>query len=145
MDALDLDAETEPPDGQLAEAVEGVGGGERHAVVRADHVRQAKVFERAFEDGEGESLLRGGQRLTRQEIPTREVGDREGIAVAAIAEQELALVIGAPEGVGRRGPRELGAGGVGTPAAAMLDEAMAIEHRMDGTDGGQVGAGEQLP
>src|ERR1700690_39771 len=56
-DALDLDPETEPPDGQLTEPVDRLGGRERDAVVGPDALRQPKLLERALEDGEGELLL----------------------------------------------------------------------------------------
>jgi hypothetical protein len=58
-----VDAEAEPPDGELAEAIEGVGGGKGHAVVGANGLREAKFLEGALEDGEGEFFLGGGQRL----------------------------------------------------------------------------------
>jgi hypothetical protein len=41
-------------------------------------LREAKLLERALEDGKGEFLLRRQQRLARQQVATREVGDREG-------------------------------------------------------------------
>ena len=57
LDVLDVDAEAESPDGEFAEAIEGVGGGEGHAVIGANGLPEAKFFERALEDGEGEFLL----------------------------------------------------------------------------------------
>ena len=71
-------------------------GGERYAVVGANRLGHAKLFEGALEHGEGELLLRGEQRLTRQEVATGEVGDRQGIAVLAIAQQKFAFVVGTP-------------------------------------------------
>src|SRR5262249_62105783 len=64
------------------------------------------------------------------------VGDGQRIAVAAMTELELALEAGAPQIVGSpaRGQRRA-ARAVARPAAA-LDQAMAIEHRMDGAFGG---------
>src|SRR6184192_1111957 len=66
----------------------------------------------------------------------RHLGPRDGqrVAVGAIGEHELALVIGAPQIVRRVGARErrplrL----VDTPAAA-LDQAMPIQDRVHGTD-----------
>ena len=63
------------------------------------------------------------------------VGDGQWIAVPSIAELELALEVGAPQIIGRgaRGQRRA-ARAVARPAAA-LDQAMAIEHRMDGAFG----------
>ncbi len=60
------------------------------------------------------------------------VGDSQRIAVPAVAELELALEVGAPQiiGVVARGQRRA-ARAVARPAAA-LDQAMAIEDRMDG-------------
>src|SRR5262249_1283214 len=54
LDALDVDAEAEPADGEFAEAVQRVGGGKGHAVVGPDGLREAKFLEGALEDGEGE-------------------------------------------------------------------------------------------
>ncbi len=63
------------------------------------------------------------------------VGDGQRIAVAAVAELELALEVGAPQIVGRGalGQRRA-ARAVARPAAA-LDQAVAIENGMDGALG----------
>jgi len=45
LSALDVGAETQPPHGEFAEAIEGVGGGKGHAVVGANGVREAKFPE----------------------------------------------------------------------------------------------------
>src|SRR5262245_47152744 len=58
LDALDVNAEAQPPDGECAEAIQGVGGGKWHAVVSANGVRKAKFLEGALEDGEGQFSLR---------------------------------------------------------------------------------------
>ena len=47
LDALDLDAEPQPPDRELAEPVEGIGTGEGDAVVGADGLGQAELLETA--------------------------------------------------------------------------------------------------
>ena len=60
LDALDLDAEAQPPDGEFAEAIEGVGRDKGHAVVGANGLGEAKFFERALKHGEGEFLLGRG-------------------------------------------------------------------------------------
>jgi len=84
---------------EFAEAIEGVGRGKGDAVVGANGLREAKLFERALEDGEGEFLLGRRQRLTREEVAAGEVGDRQGVTVAAVAEHERAFVIGTPQSV----------------------------------------------
>ena len=66
LDALDLDAEPQPPDRELAQAEEGVGTGEGHAVVGADGAGQAKLLEGALEDGEGEGFL--GRRQSASQV-----------------------------------------------------------------------------
>src|SRR6266700_2829541 len=56
LDALDLDAEPQPPYGQLRQVEQGVGTGEGHAVVGADGDRQATLCEQPLEGGEGQLL-----------------------------------------------------------------------------------------
>jgi hypothetical protein len=68
LDALDLDAETQPPHRQFAQAVERVRGREGHTVVGPDRVRQPKFLERPREHREGEFLLRGRERFARQQV-----------------------------------------------------------------------------
>jgi hypothetical protein len=58
-------------------------GRKRDAVIGANHLRESKLLERALEDREGEFLLGGQQCLARQQVATREVGDRQRIAVSA--------------------------------------------------------------
>ena len=53
LDALDLDPEAKPPHRERTEPVERGRGGERHAVVGANRLRQSKIFERPLEDGDG--------------------------------------------------------------------------------------------
>src|SRR3954470_16931684 len=61
---LNLNSQPQPPDRQLAESVERVSGGEGHTVVGANRPWQPKFLEGPLEDGECESLLRRGERLT---------------------------------------------------------------------------------
>ncbi len=49
LDALDIDAQTEPPDGKLGEVEEGIGAGEGHAVIGADGGRQTALAEQVLE------------------------------------------------------------------------------------------------
>src|SRR5437879_7826090 len=64
------------------------------------------------------------------------IGDGQRVTIPAVAELELALEVGAPQivGAGARGQRRA-ARAVARPAAA-LDQAMAVEDRMDGAFGG---------
>src|SRR5688572_33502969 len=110
-------------------------GRKRDAVIGPNHLRESKLLERALEDREGELLLGGQQRLARQQVATGEVGDRQRVAVLAIAEQELAFVVGTPERIRLRRARELGPRSAWTPPAPMMHQAVAIEHGVDRADG----------
>ncbi len=134
LDALDLDAEAEPPDRELAEAKERIGTCERNAVIGADGLRQAVLLENGLEHRESIGFLGGGERLAGEQIAAGKVGDRKWIAIAPVGEHELALVIGAPQIVGLAGKgkcRSLGS--VPAPHSA-LDQAVAVENRMDRAD-----------
>ena len=144
-DPFDLDSQTEPPHGQLTEPVEGLRGRERHAVVGPNHLRQAKLLEGALKDREGKFLLRGEERLARQEVATGEVGDRQRIAVLAIAEEKLAFVVRTPEHIRLGRPGERGPGRATAAPTPMVDQAVAIEDGVDRADRRQVRTGELLP
>lgn len=73
---------------------------EGYPVICPDRFGQAVFAKESLEDGDGVLGTRVTERLTADEITTREVGDGERIAVATIGEHELALVVGAPEVVG---------------------------------------------
>ena|SRR5216684_7516869 len=73
LDALDLDTESEPPDRELAEAVERVGACEGNAVVGADGLRQAERLENCLEHGESIGFLGGGERLAGEKIAAGEI------------------------------------------------------------------------
>src|SRR5437016_1027100 len=53
FDALDLDTEPEPPDGELGEVEEGIRTGEGNAVIGADGFGQAELLENGLEHAEG--------------------------------------------------------------------------------------------
>src|SRR5687767_1758102 len=101
---LQADAEAEPPNGELAQSVQRVRGGEGHAVVRANGLGQPKLLKRALEDSEGVAFFGRRERFTGEQIATGEVGDGQRVAVPPIAEEKLALVVGAPESIGGRRP-----------------------------------------
>src|SRR5262249_2722427 len=70
------------------------------------------------------------------------VGDRQRIAVLTIGEQELVFVISAPQFIGALAHGESGFLGPATHAATALDQAMTIEHCMDGALGRDGNSGE---
>lgn len=53
LDALDFDAEPEPPDRQPRQIEQSVGTGEGYAIVVPDRVGQAELLEDALVHGEG--------------------------------------------------------------------------------------------
>jgi len=74
------------------------------------------------------------QGFAGDQVTAGEVGDGQRIAIAAIGEHELALVIGAPQIIGLIGHRQQSAGGFVTPSGSPLDQAMAVKDDMHRTD-----------
>jgi len=72
------------------------------------------------------------------------VGDGQGVTVAAVAELEFALEVGAPQIVGMASRRQGRALGPVAPQAGVFDQTMAIQHRMHGTLGGHPDVAVQL-
>jgi len=107
LDALDRDAEPEPPDGELGQVEEGVGAGEGNAVVGADGLRQAALGEELLEGGDGKVLAGRFEGFAEQQEARGVVSDGQRVAIPSVAELELAFEVGAPELVGRgaRGKR----------------------------------------
>src|SRR5215475_8434039 len=77
----------------------------------SDGTRQTALGEQLFEGGDGKVLACGLERLAEEQEARRVIGDGQGIAVAAIAELELALEVGAPQVIGSRALRQRRAGG----------------------------------
>ena len=67
---------------------------------------QAALAKQPLEGGEGEFLAGRFQGLAQQQEARGMVGDGQRIAVAAVAELELALEVGAPQIVGRGALRQ---------------------------------------
>ena len=124
----------QPPHRQLAQPEQGLGTGERYAVVGANGFRKPELAEHPLEDGEGVGLLRGMERLAAEQIAAGEVGDGQRVTVATIGQHELAFVIGAPEVIGPSRLRQRGALRLVATFTAVLDQAMPIEHCMHGAD-----------
>src|SRR5215831_14961089 len=74
--------------------------GEGHAIVAADVRRQAALFKKSLKHRKSKVFFGGGERLADQQIPAGMIGDRQRVAVMMIPQQELALVIGAPQFIG---------------------------------------------
>lgn len=66
------------------------------------------------------------------------VGDGQRITVSAIAKLELALEVGAPQVIGKRALRQRRAARTVARPAAALDQAVAVEHRVNGAFGGNL-------
>src|SRR6266704_4549394 len=97
LDPFNANTEPEPPDRKFAQVQQGMSGSEGHAVVAADVDRPAALLKKPLKHRE--SIVFPGRRksLTGEEKTAGMVGDRQRIAVLTIGEQELALVIGAPQ------------------------------------------------
>jgi hypothetical protein len=132
LDEIGQDAEADPPDRERRQAAEGLGG-EGHAVIGADPPGQTIRAEEALEDWAGLDQLGAGERLTPEQHPAVAVGHGEWEAVLAVAELELALVIGGPHrigGVHRGAGRSRRARAADAPAGG--DQAQVLEAARDG-------------
>src|ERR1700731_1722485 len=131
LDALDGDAEAEPPHREFGEIEETVRTGERHAIVGPDRLGQATPLEELLEGSDGKVLTGRFKGFAEQEIARGVVGNSQRKAVPAIAELELALEIGAPEVVWRGAGRERRAGRPVPRPPRDLDQAVPVKHGVD--------------
>ena len=90
LDALDGDAEPQPPHREFGEIKEAVWTGERHAIVGPDRLGQATLLEELLEGSDGKVLAGRFKGFAEQEKARGVVGDSQRKAVPAIAELELA-------------------------------------------------------
>ena len=130
LDALDVDAEAQPPDGQLRQTEQGVAGGEGHAVVCSDGSGQPEVLESSLENTEGKVRACRGNAFTGEQITGSIVGDGEWITVLAVAEHELAFVVSAPETVRCVSTDQWRSLGFIASLLPALHQAVAIEYGM---------------
>src|ERR1700680_4141755 len=100
FDALDANSQPEPPYCELTQVEQGVGGSKGHAIVAADVGRQAALLKKLFKHGKSVVFFGGGESFAGEQITAGMIRDGQWVAVFVIAQQELALVIGAPEFIG---------------------------------------------
>jgi len=72
LDALDLDAQPEPPDGELGEVEEGIRTGEGNAVIGTDGLWQPELLEDGLECRESIGFLGAGERLASEQVTASE-------------------------------------------------------------------------
>src|ERR1700676_4213593 len=101
LDAFNANPQPEPPDREFAQVKQGVCGGEGNAVMATNVKRHAAFFKKPLKQGKGIVFFGGGKSLTGEEITAGMIGDGQRVAVLTIPQQELALVIGAPQFIGR--------------------------------------------
>src|SRR5207245_5613163 len=89
--AFNANPQPEPPDCQLAQVKQGVGGSEGNAVVTADIGGQAALLKKLLKHGKSVIFAGGRKSLTGEEKTASVIGDRQWIAVLMIRQQELAL------------------------------------------------------
>ena len=100
LDPFDANAQAQPPDGEFAQMKQGVRGSEGHAVIAADVGGQAALLKKPLKHSKSVVFSGGRKRLAGQQITAGMIGDGQRVAVVMIAQQELALVIGAPQLIG---------------------------------------------
>ena len=99
-DPFDPNPQEQPPDRQLAQVEEGMGGSEGNPVITTDVGRQTAFFKQSLKDRKGEVFAGRGQCFTGQHIAAGMIGHGQRVAVVVIAQQELALVIRASQFIG---------------------------------------------
>ena len=89
--ALDRNAEAQPPDRKPGELKKAVRRSEGNAVIGADRLRQAAFPEQALEGRKRQIFAGGFQRFAQQQKARGLIGDGERITVAFIARAETRL------------------------------------------------------
>jgi hypothetical protein len=97
LDTFNANSRPEPPDRQLAQVEQRVGRSEGNAVIAADFERQTALLKKPLKHDKSIVLLGGGKNLAAQKKTACRIGDGQRVAVLMIPQQELALVIGAPQ------------------------------------------------
>jgi hypothetical protein len=144
-DPLVLNAEAKPPDVELREAVNAVGG-EGDTVVGSDGAGQTEFPEQTLEDREDPESSGGEKAVASQQAAAVEVRDRQRITVEAVPGAEMTFEVSSPEIVGMR--RYGGNGSwvlvVSTPTA-LLHHPPASQQIACGADGRPLDSGVTRP
>jgi hypothetical protein len=99
LNALDGDTEAKPPNSQPAQVEETVRGAKGHTIIGANGLRQAAFLEKALKGGKSTLFLHRLHGFAEQEITAGVVRDGKRVAISLVSQHELALVVGAPQGV----------------------------------------------
>src|SRR6202047_4735566 len=99
LEALDGNAEPQPPNGESAQVEETIGRGEGHAVVGTDGLGQAAFLKQALKSGKGSLFLDRLHGLAEQKITAGMIGNGQGVTIPLIPQHELALVVGGPQSI----------------------------------------------
>src|SRR5690606_37385427 len=134
LDALDLNTETEPPDRQFRQTKQSIWRGKGDTVVGTNRPGEPKFLKYTFKNGKGIDGAGRRQPLTRQQVTGSIVTDRQWVAVAAVAQQELSLVVGTPQPTGLLGGTQCGRLGLVAFALSALHQPVSIQYGVDGTN-----------
>jgi len=86
LDALDADAETQPPDGELAQVEPSMRRGKRHTVVTAKVAGRPRS-EKAFQIQQKRNPLWWRKAPTSEQKTAGVIGDRQRVAVLTVPRQ----------------------------------------------------------
>ncbi len=105
-----------------------------HTVIRPDCLGQPILSTHPLRGRDGIDPSSRFQRLHGKQVAAGVVGDGERIAVSAVRQHELTLVIGAPEVIGRPRFGEHRICSFVLPSFPALHQTSAVEYRMNGRD-----------
>jgi len=94
--ALNGDAETQPPDREPRKLEQPVRSSEGNSIILANRQGQPPLPEKTLKGRKRQVLARGLECFAQQQQARCMIGDGEGIAVAFVAQLELALVVNTP-------------------------------------------------
>src|ERR1700692_5017236 len=99
VDALDVIAKPQPPNGESAQVEETIGRGEGHAVVGTNGLGQAAFPKQALKGSKGALFLDRLHGLAEQKVTAGVIGNGQGGTIPLIPQHELAFVGGGPPSI----------------------------------------------